>query len=269
MRQRVGRGASAVAVVVIAFAAVLGWTSPSWATTLDGCTIVAFPSPGQVTICPNIRFTNPPPKPVDLRGADLYNSSFAPGSVTGLAGADLSYAQVAQTTLVDVDLSGTDLSGANLTGADLTDAVLSNAILTGAVLDGANLTGAHLIGADLTGASTNAVTWSGTICPDGANSDSVGRTCVNDSSVASGFATGAAQVANVTASTTTTAPSTTGFSQTIPYSESTVRSPLAFTGAPVGPLAATGLALIIVGLFLSFRRVPRRWWRIRRPTRAE
>ncbi len=265
MRQRVARGVGAVAFVVIPFATVLGWTSQAWATTVDGCPIVASPSPGQVTTCPSSHFTDLPPKPVNLSGADLHGSSFPPLPVTGLAGANLSYADVAGTKLVDVDLSGTDLSGANLTGADLNGADLSNAILTGAVLDDANLTGANLVGADLTGASTNPVRWSGTICPDGANSDSVGGTCVNDSSVASGFATGAAPVVGATAVTTTTAPSTrtAGFTQATPYSESTGPRPvIAFTGAPVGQLAATGSALVMVGLLLRFGRVPRR----RRPT---
>jgi len=281
MRRRVIRGAGAVAVVVIALVAVLGCTSQAWATTVDGCTIVASPSSSQVTTCPYTRFTASPPKPVDLRGADLYGSSFAfaPDSATGLVGANLSGADVAESGLVDVDLSGTDLSGADLTGADLRGADLSNAILTDAVLDAANLTGTNLIGADLTGASTNAVMWSGTICPDGANSDSVAATCVNDSSVASGFATGAAQVASGTASTTTTAPSTqtSDGTQTVPYLESTSASPItsasssqiAFTGAPVGPLAATGSALVIAGLLLSFGRVPTRWRRARRPSRAQ
>ena len=137
----VRRGTSAVAVLAIAFVAVLGGTSQSWATTVDRCTIVAAPSSSQVTSCPSTRFTALPPRP-DLHGADLYGSSFAfaPGSATALAGADLSSADVAQTGLVDVDLSGTDLSGADLEGADLRGADLSNAILTDAVLDGANLT---------------------------------------------------------------------------------------------------------------------------------
>jgi Pentapeptide repeats (8 copies) len=276
--QRVIRGASAVAVAVVA--AVLGWTAQSGATTIDGCSIVASPSPGQVTSCPYFHFTDPLPKPVDLSGADLNGSSFAPESVTGLDGANLSYADVAQTSLVDVDLSGTDLSGANLTNADLRGADLSDATLTGAVLNGANLTDANLSGADLTGASINPVTWSGTTCPDAANSDSVGGTCVNDSSVASGFATGAAQGPSATANTTAApgAPDT-GFTQTVPYTEDTGSSPvtssassepiLAFTGAPVDTLAPTGLTLVIVGLLLSFGSVPRRWRRTRRPSRAQ
>ncbi len=269
----VRRGTSAVAVLAIAFVAVLGGTSQSWATTVDRCTIVAAPSSSQVTSCPSTRFTALPPRP-DLHGADLYGSSFAfaPGSATALAGADLSSADVAQTGLVDVDLSGTDLSGADLEGADLRGADLSNAILTDAVLDGANLTDANLAGADLTDASTTSVMWPGTICPDGANSNSVGGTCVNDSSLASGFATGAGG-----ASTTTTGPSaqTSDFTQPAPYAENDIASPVTsaasampFTGAPVGQLAASGLALVIVGLLLRFGRVPRGWRRARRLSRA-
>lgn len=65
-----------------------------------------------------------------------------------------------------------DLTNAQLTGANLRDADLKNVIL-----DDADLTRADLTGADLTGASLDDVTWSGTTCPDGQVSDSVGGTC--------------------------------------------------------------------------------------------
>jgi hypothetical protein len=72
--------------------------------------------------------------------------------------------------------------------------------------------------------------------------------------VASGFATGAGQGVSATP---------------IHYIESTSSSPLALTGAPVDTLAATGLALVIVGLLLSFDSVPRWWRRTRRPDQAQ
>ena len=71
-------------------------------------------------------------------------------------------------------LRGADLSGANLAGVNL-----RNADLTDAILDGADLTGADLAGAALTGASLDEVVWSGTVCPDGTNSDAAGGSCQN------------------------------------------------------------------------------------------
>ena len=69
-------------------------------------------------------------------------------------------------------LSTVRLEGTTLNGAVLRDADLSGADLTGADLTNADLTGASLSGAILTG-----VRWSNTTCPDGTNSDDVGRTC--------------------------------------------------------------------------------------------
>ena len=135
--------------LVIAVAVTWSGTATAGATTVDSCTIVASPAPGMVTTCPGADFTDPLPGPVDLSGADLHGSTFAPGRVTGLSGADLSRADLTQAHLVGVDLSGTDLSGADLTGADLSDADLRHAILTGARLDRATLTRTDLSDADL------------------------------------------------------------------------------------------------------------------------
>jgi len=261
------------ALTALAVAVALGGVSTAEAATVGTCTVVASPSAIQFTSCPDTHFDGPFPKPVDLSFADLPLSSFAPGPVTGLSGADVSNADLSRATLVGVDLSGTDLAGADLTDANLSHANLANASLVGAQLGGANLTDAVLTGADLTGASTTGATWSGTVCPDGANSDSVGGTCANDSAVESGFATGATQDADATATTTTTAPPQNstipnGSSKPpspafVPYTESTSGQQLAFTGAPVGQMAAIGLTLVGIGLLLCTERRPRRWRRSR------
>lgn len=261
-------GGMALCVVSFAVAFALAGTSTAEATTVGSCNVVAVPSPTQITSCPGTYFGVPFPKPVNLSLAYLSYSSFIPGPVTGLAGADVSYADLSWTTLEGVDLSGTDLSGADLTGANLSHADLTNASLIGVQLSGANLTDAVLTNADLTGASTVGVTWSGTTCPDGADSDSVGGTCVNDSAVQSGFSNGAEQDAATTATTSTTTPqnpstgnpSTANGSDNLPYTpyaESTTQPSLAFTGAPVGAMAAIGLALVGIGLLLCGGRLPR------------
>ena len=59
-------------------------------------------------------------------------------------------------SLVNAVLTNADLSGASLRNVDLT---------------GADLTGADLTGADVAGAVLDEVTWGGTTCPDGTNSD--------------------------------------------------------------------------------------------------
>jgi uncharacterized protein YjbI with pentapeptide repeats len=74
-------------------------------------------------------------------------------------------------SLADGELANVDLSYANLTTADLTDADLTNANLTDTDLYGATFTAGTIL---------TAVTWSGTTCPDGNDSDDVGYTCVND-----------------------------------------------------------------------------------------
>jgi Bacterial Ig-like domain (group 3)/Pentapeptide repeats (8 copies) len=94
-----------------------------------------------------------------------------------LPGANLSGANLNGTDLSGADLSGANLSGANLNKADLSGADLAGADLAGANLNGADLTGADLSGADVAGANLNKVTWSGTTCPDGTNSNTDGGTC--------------------------------------------------------------------------------------------
>jgi len=115
----------------------------------------------------------------DLRGASLAGKN--------LNGADLEGAEMSNATVQGVNLqgaflanavlTGAHLQGTNLQGADLSGADLRNATLQGSSLQGANLTNANLQGATLQGSSTNKVTWSNTVCPDGSNSSSHGGTC--------------------------------------------------------------------------------------------
>jgi hypothetical protein len=64
---------------------------------------------------------------------------------------------------------------ASFRNADLTGADLSGAFLGYADFTGADLTDADLRGANLTGAKLTDVTWDSTVCPDGTNSDDVGK----------------------------------------------------------------------------------------------
>jgi hypothetical protein len=124
--------ASVVVALVFAMVTTVGVTSaPAGAdTVIDGCTIVANPTPTAYTNCPG----------ADLSGANL-------------SGIDLSYA----------DLSGANLTGANLTASNLTSGNLSNASLVtcswsaseGFFCTIANFNGATLIDANLSGASTS------------------------------------------------------------------------------------------------------------------
>ncbi len=134
----------------------------------------------------------------NLQGCDLSGVNLSPGgnltgaNLTGtdLAGADLAYVHMPDAILTDANLTGADLVGtvaqaADLSGADLSDvdlegADLISAVLTSASLVDANLTNADLVGADLVRATLTGVIWSDTECPDGTNSNSDGKSCVND-----------------------------------------------------------------------------------------
>lgn len=63
----------------------------------------------------------------------------------------------------------------SLRNADLSGARLGGSVLTGVDLTGADLTGADLRGALLDAAVLDDVTWAGTTCPDGVNSDDTAR----------------------------------------------------------------------------------------------
>jgi pentapeptide repeat protein len=73
-------------------------------------------------------------------------------SVIKLPHADLNDANLAEVTLVNVDLRGANLTGARLSGTVLTEADLRGADLSGADLTEANLRDTDLSGADLSGA---------------------------------------------------------------------------------------------------------------------
>ena len=94
------------------------------------------------------------------KGPDISKASLPSGSTLEhgrFVGADL-----ADATLAGVSFAFSDLSGASFARSDLSHADFT----------GANLAGANLVGAVLTDA-----TWAQTTCPDGTNSDAVGRSC--------------------------------------------------------------------------------------------
>jgi hypothetical protein len=121
-----------------------------------------------------LNLTNAQLPGANLSGANLNGTSLSGANLTS---ANLSGANLKSSNLSGTNLSGANLSGANLNGANLTGANLTGANLSGANLNGANLTGANLTGAKLSGANLNKVTWSGTTCPDGTNSNTDGGTC--------------------------------------------------------------------------------------------
>ena len=127
----------------------------------------------------------------DLSGAILSATSL---SAADLSGADLSETRYEDSSLADATLRRADLSGssmfftsaaradferANLEGASILHSFVVDANLDHSRLAGADLTGTNLTGASLDGATgLETVTWSGTTCPDGSNSDDVGGTCI-------------------------------------------------------------------------------------------
>jgi hypothetical protein len=126
--------------------------------------------------------------PLFLQDALLVGTDLSAANLFGvtLTAADLRAAKVTGAVLVLTDLRFADLTGADLTGANLTNADLSS---VGAFLDSftdlsdADLNGAILVNTNLEGvigAPRNAQlsVYGNTICPDGANSDDVGGTCV-------------------------------------------------------------------------------------------
>ncbi len=81
----------------------------------------------------------------DLRGSDFKNAN--------LASADLSGANLTQTSFSAANLNSADLSGASLGGSNLNGARLRGANLSGADLSSTDMRCAHLRGADLSGAN--------------------------------------------------------------------------------------------------------------------
>ncbi|MFI6733415.1 pentapeptide repeat-containing protein [Nonomuraea sp. NPDC050451] len=110
----------------------------------------------------------------DLSGADLTDTDFGnreyiertDGSIrwvrSFLDHANLSYADIGDSTWIRVSLSGANLTGAYFGGSDLTNIDLSGARLPGASLIGAKVRYADLDGADLTGVDLAGVDFTGT-----------------------------------------------------------------------------------------------------------
>ncbi|MDQ3678614.1 MAG: pentapeptide repeat-containing protein [Actinomycetota bacterium] len=91
---------------------------------------------------------------------------------------DLQGAQLANAGLRGARLHAAVLVRARLTRADLRSADLSAADLRGAMLTHADLRGANLDGAKVDKKTTvDGERWGHTTCPDGRNSDDVGRSC--------------------------------------------------------------------------------------------
>lgn len=186
-----------VLVIAVAFVtpvlATATATPASADTVVNGCTIVANPTPTNFTNCPG----------ADLSGANLsgVNLSFANLVAAQFAG-DCVFTYPVPPFLVQckgASLSGANLTGANLSsasfavcaafannfvvgcesaglsGADLTDANLANTTWAACVLEypfgysasvcsGADLSGANLSGVDLTGATIEACLIPGVAC---------------------------------------------------------------------------------------------------------
>jgi len=155
------------------------------------------------------------------------------------------------TSCPSAHLSAADLSGIDLSDADLHGANLSGADLSGATLTGDDLSGADLTGANLTEAMLDGVKWGNTTCPDGAASDKVGDTCVNDLMVLEGLAVGS------TPGDTSSPPGSSSTASTVP-SPTHEFSALAFTGFPTWGLATVGFGMVVVGLLLIFTSESRR-----------
>ena len=129
----------------------------------------------------------------DFTSATMSSGIFRQSDFTDaqFVGAQLTYTEFRYSDMSGVNLTnawiygGGDWLMVNLSYADLTNAMMYDLDLRYANLTGADLTGAALAylntsygPADLTG-----VTWSNTTCPDGTNSDNNGNTCMNNLSI--------------------------------------------------------------------------------------
>jgi uncharacterized protein YjbI with pentapeptide repeats len=126
----------------------------------------------------------------DFTSATMSSGIFRQSDFTDaqFVGAQLTYTEFRYS-----DMSGVNLTNAWIYGGgdwlmvDLSYADLTNAMMYDLDLRYANLTGADLTGADLAYLNTSygpadltGVTWSNTTCPDGTNSDNNGNTCMNN-----------------------------------------------------------------------------------------
>ena len=129
----------------------------------------------------------------DFTSATMSSGIFRQSDFTDaqFVGAQLTYTEFRYS-----DMSGVNLTNAWIYGGgdwlmvDLSYADLTNAMMYDLDLRYANLTGADLTGADLAYLNTSygpadltGVTWSNTTCPDGTNSDNNGNTCMNNLSI--------------------------------------------------------------------------------------
>ena len=110
-------------------------------------------------LCPNCDLSY-----ADLHGDDL-TGAYLRGATIG--------SPYTSSNFSGVVFANADLTGANF-GGDLTKANFQNSNLSSANFYGADLTGAT----NMTSANTTGDTWIHTTCPDGANSDFYGPSCV-------------------------------------------------------------------------------------------
>ena len=137
--------------------------------------------------CEEVRFSDGGRKPAKATGSATGDTAVEPieqvppsSQVLGCRAAPLEKCD--NTDLAGGDFSNLDLSNADFSGSDLEGATFRSATLRGASfqntnISGADFTGADLEGATMTGARRVDVVWGDTVCPDGTNSASVGRTC--------------------------------------------------------------------------------------------
>jgi uncharacterized protein YjbI with pentapeptide repeats len=140
--------ACTLVVVVFVALATVDASSAFADSTINGCTIVAQPTPRHFTNCPGADLSG-----VNLSGVDL---SFANLRGANLVGADLTFAVLRRANLSNSSLARCVLQpdfSVQCAAADLSHANLTLASLTGAQLFGANLTGAEMRAANLSEAS--------------------------------------------------------------------------------------------------------------------
>ena len=169
-----------VLVIAVAFVIpVLATSTPAAAdTVVNGCTIVANPTPMNFTNCPNANFAGADLASLNLSYANLTGAQFVfpfslPPESANLSSANLSYANLAGAQFVGCAHPGVCVSasvqGANLTNANLSFTTLAECVffqffacgavdLTDAVMPGANLSFADvqdgiMVSADLAGAN--------------------------------------------------------------------------------------------------------------------
>jgi len=122
----------------------------------------------------NVRFNPAVIVRTDFTGAKLTDveGSYTRSEGAVFRNADLTHAELRESTFFSADFAGAnltrsildecDFTGANFRGANLSQASLCRANLTNADLRGANLTGANLAGADLTGTKLEGANFKGT-----------------------------------------------------------------------------------------------------------